>query len=268
MSRARTRAGAYPPVAPMELELLTVNLWGLPWPLARERRARKHRFREHLARAPYDVVGIQELWWPWRRTLELGSLVVPEGRRDSGLALAGRLAPRDVRVEHFDEGSGPDRLKRKGALRASVETPAGDVLSLWVVHLQAGRGNAAIRARQVRQLLEPLTDERRPLVLMGDFNFYESCVEDRDSAERLAAAGLADAALALACTDPTYHAASNRYLRRRPRLAHRFDRLYLRGGGGVRVEPLAAEVLRLAPDPVSDHHPLRVRVRLSRADRG
>jgi endonuclease/exonuclease/phosphatase family metal-dependent hydrolase len=251
----------------MELDLLTVNLWGLPWPFARERLARKRRFREHLAGAPYDVVGIQELWWPWRRTLELGSLVLPEGRRDSGLALAGRLAPRDVRVEHFDEGAGPDRLKRKGALRASVETPAGDTLSLWVVHLQAGRGHAAIRARQVRQLLEPLADERRPLVLMGDFNFYEGSAEDRDSAERLAAAGLADAALALACADPTYHAASNRYLRRRRRLAHRFDRVYLRGGGGVQVEPLAAEVLRLAPDPVSDHHPLRVRVRLSRAAR-
>jgi endonuclease/exonuclease/phosphatase family metal-dependent hydrolase len=247
----------------MELDLLTVNLWGLPWPFARERRARKRRFSEHLARASYDVIGIQELWWPWRGALELSSLVVPGSSRDSGLALAGRLAARDVRVEHFDEGAGPDRLKRKGVLRASLETPAGDALALWVVHLQAGRRHGAIRARQVRQLLDSQAGERRPLVLMGDFNFYEGSQEDRTSAERLAAAGLADAALALACAEPTYHAETNRYLRAR-RHAHRFDRVYLRHGEGLRLRPLAAEVLRLRPHPVSDHHPLRVRVRLSR----
>jgi endonuclease/exonuclease/phosphatase family metal-dependent hydrolase len=247
----------------MDLDFLTVNLWGLPWPFARERRARKRRFAEHLAGAAYDVIGIQELWWPWRRTLALSSLVVPGSPRDSGLALAGRLVARDVRVEPFAEGAGPDRLKRKGVLRAGLVTPTGDALALWVVHLQAGRRHAALRARQVRQLLDRQARERRALVVMGDFNFYEGSPEDRDSAQRLADAGLVDAALALACAEPTYHAETNRYLRAR-RLAHRFDRVYLRHGEALRLRPLAAEVLRLRPHPVSDHHPLRVRVRLTR----
>jgi endonuclease/exonuclease/phosphatase family metal-dependent hydrolase len=247
----------------MELDLLTVNLWGLPWPFARERRVRKRRFSEHLAAASYDVIGIQELWWPWRGALRLPSLRVPASPRDSGLALAGRLAARELRVEPFDEGTGADRLKRKGVLRARLATPEGDELALWVVHLQAGRRHGAIRARQVRRILELQAGERGPLVVMGDFNFYEAAREDRESAERLAAAGLVDAALALACAEPTYHTETNRYLRAR-RLAHRFDRVYLRHGEGLRLRPLAAEVLRLAPHPVSDHHPLRVRVRLSR----
>jgi endonuclease/exonuclease/phosphatase family metal-dependent hydrolase len=247
----------------MDLDILTVNLWGLPWPLTRDRHARKRRFKEHLARRAYDLVGIQELWWPWRRTLALASLALPRTRRDSGLALAGRLPVRDeVRVRHFRHGGGVDRLKRKGALRASVEMPSGDLLSVCVAHLQAGRRYAAVRARQLRQLLDHLDVERRPVALMGDFNFHDECEEDRRGAEHLRSAGFADAALALAQAEPTYHAASNAYLRPRHR-AHRFDRVYLRDGGGLRLRPLKAEVVHLRPRPVSDHHPLRVRVRVS-----
>jgi endonuclease/exonuclease/phosphatase family metal-dependent hydrolase len=245
-----------------ELDLLTANLWGLPWPVARERRARKHRFAEHLTRWTYDLVGIQELWWPWRRSLRLSSLTIPRTSRDSGLALAGRLPIRDaVRVEHFRRGVGVDRLKRKGTLRASVETASGE-LSVCVAHLQAERRHAAVRARQLQQLLDQLAAERRPVVLMGDFNLHDDCEEDRRSAERVRAAGFADAALELARAEPTYHSASNPYVRN-PREAHRFDRVYLRDGSGLRLRPLQAEVVRLNPRPVSDHHPLRVRVRVS-----
>jgi endonuclease/exonuclease/phosphatase family metal-dependent hydrolase len=246
---------------PSDLDVLTVNLWGLPWPVSRERRVRKRRLAVHLARRVYDIVGIQELWWPWRRTLELASLVLPETRRDSGLALAGRLPSLGAAVEHFEHGAGIDRLKRKGVLRANVEAPGGEPLSVWVVHLQAGRRHAAVRTRQVDALAASLAREPRPVVLMGDFNFHEGCAEDRRSAERLLAGGLADAALALEREHPTYHARSNRYARRDG--AHRFDRVYLRDGAGLRLRPLAADVLDLGPHAVSDHHPLRVRVRIS-----
>jgi endonuclease/exonuclease/phosphatase family metal-dependent hydrolase len=42
----------------------------------------------------------------------------------------------------------------------------------------------------------------------------------------------------------------------------RFDRVYLRDAPGLRLHPLEAEVVR-GGRPLSDHHPLRVRVRLS-----
>jgi endonuclease/exonuclease/phosphatase family metal-dependent hydrolase len=246
---------------PSELDLLTVNLWGLPWPAAQTRRVRKRRLAAHLARRLYDIVGIQELWWPWRRTLRLASLVVPETRRDSGLALAGTLRGRDARVEHFRHGAGIDRLKSKGVLRARVEARGGEPLSVWVVHLQAGARHAGVRSRQVGELLGMLAPERSPLVLMGDFNFHEGCEEDRRSAERLHSAGLEDAALALGRAEPTYHSGSNPYAR--GGRAHRFDRVYLRDGSGVRLCALAADVLDLRPHPVSDHHPLRVRLRVT-----
>jgi endonuclease/exonuclease/phosphatase family metal-dependent hydrolase len=97
---------------------------------------------------------------------------------------------------------------------------------------------------------------------MGDFNFHEDQAQDQRSAERLHAAGFADAALELAQVEPTYHSASNPYVRG-PEEVQRFDRVYLKGGSGLQVEPLQAEVVRLDPQPVSDHHPLRVRVRIT-----
>jgi len=46
----------------------------------------------------------------------------------------------------------------------------------------------------------------------------------------------------------------------RRRCAERFDRVYVRDGGGVQLEPTEAEVVRVGPRPLSDHHPLRVRL--------
>jgi endonuclease/exonuclease/phosphatase family metal-dependent hydrolase len=247
---------------PTELDVATVNLWGLPWPAARARRERKRRFAQHLLERAYDVVGIQELWWPWHRSLALASLRLPRSRRDSGLAVAARLPVReDPSVTHFRHRSGPDRLKRKGVLRARVETEAG-ALALCVVHLQAGRRGAAVRQRQVAELLAGAAREPGPLLLLGDFNFHEASREDARSDAALAAAGFEDAALALGRPEPTYDSPSNPYVRFRPQ-SHRFDRVYLRHGGGVRLEPLDAEVVRVRPLPVSDHHPLRVRVRVA-----
>jgi len=243
-----------------DLDLLTVNLWGLPWPAARQRRTRKRRFFEHLRDRSYDLVGIQELWWPWRRAATRIPLLVPKSRRDSGLALAGRLRVGESRVEHFDHHGGVDRLKRKGVLRASAQSPSGADLSVAVVHLQAGRRHGLLRSRQLEQLLRGLESEGRPVVLMGDFNFYAGVAEDERSARRLDSAGFADAALALGRCEATF-VSSNPYVSGRER-SERFDRVYLRDGSDVELRPLETEVVE-TERPLSDHHPLRVRARVS-----
>jgi len=241
----------------MLLDLLTVNLWGLPWPLAIDRHARKRRFREHVLGAAYDLIGIQELWWPWRRALELESLVLPASRRDCGLALAGRMRMRmAARVHHFRHHAGPDRLKRKGVMTTRVENDDGLELTVHVTHLQAGRRRGWVRARQVEDILEVVDKERGPAVLMGDFNFHDGNTDDHQSCECLASAGLEDAAGG-AGTRPTF-TSRNRYVRHRE-CAERFDRVFLQSGAGIRLHPVKVEVLdRMTP--LSDHHPLRARV--------
>jgi len=246
----------------LRLDVLTMNLWGLPWPLARDRRARKRRFLDHLLGSSYDIVGIQELWWPWRAAFQLESLLLPESQRDSGLALAGRLrALHRPRVQHFHAGNGIDRLKRKGVMTARVQPQTGgEELSVHVTHLQAGPRKGEVRARQVDELLELAAADPGPAIIMGDFNFHAGDPADEKAIERLVGEGFTDAVPHDAETDPTYDS-SNRYVRRRS-CAERFDRVFLKSGRGTRLVAKAARVLNDLAHPFSDHHPLHVCVQV------
>jgi endonuclease/exonuclease/phosphatase family metal-dependent hydrolase len=240
------------------LDLLTVNLWGLPWPLAREHARRKRLFRDYLAGAAYHLVAIQELWRPWHRALELERIVLGRSRGDSGLALTGTLdIDGEASVRHFRSHAGADRLKRKGLLSARVTCGRMARLAVHVTHLQAGARHGAVRARQIDEILRHTSSDGAASILMGDFNFYDGNADDRASCARLRAAGFADAAAADARS--TYCSA-NPYARRRD-CNQRFDRIFLRDGGGVRLRTRHAEVLDSVA-PFSDHHPLRVRVQV------
>ena len=77
------------PVA--ELSVASINIWGLSWPIAKQR-GQRMRALDSLALDSYDVVGMQEVWRgayrriPWRERIQR-----PTDRGDSGLALTGRL---------------------------------------------------------------------------------------------------------------------------------------------------------------------------------
>ena len=246
----------------MLLDVLTMNLWGLPWPLARDRRVRKRRFLDHLLGTSYDIVGIQELWWPWRTAFQLESLLLPESQRDSGLALAGRLqAAQRPQVHHFRAGTGIDRLKRKGIMTARVGLGNDrEEMAVHVTHLQAGPGKGEIRARQVDELLALVASDSAPAMVMGDFNFHDGEPADEKAIERLAAEGFEDAAPSGGEHQPTY-VSTNPYVRRH-RCAERFDRVFLRSGRGTRLAAKAARVLNDLTSPFSDHHPLHVCVQV------
>jgi endonuclease/exonuclease/phosphatase family metal-dependent hydrolase len=246
----------------LRLDVLTMNLWGLPWPLARDRRARKRRFLDHLLGTSYDIVGIQELWWPWRAAFQLESLLLPESQRDSGLARAGRLrASHRPSVHHFRVGNGIDRLKRKGVMTARVAPQSGgEEISVHVTHLQAGPRKGEVRARQVDELLELVTRDCGPAIVMGDFNFHAGDAVDERAIARLASAGLEDAVPDGNETRPTYES-TNPYVRRQ-RCAERFDRVFLKSGRGTRLVAKAARVLNDLAHPFSDHHPLHVCVQI------
>ena len=71
------------------LDILTLNVWGLPWPLSRKRGLRMKRIRACLADRQDDLVGVQELWGGTHRALP--QLRRGSGSGDSGLAIGGRL---------------------------------------------------------------------------------------------------------------------------------------------------------------------------------
>jgi len=249
------------PVGGTELDVLCTNLWGLAWPLSRDRRERLPLIHQAQDFDGYDLVAVQELWRGARRRVDGPWVGPPRGSGDSGLALAGRLAgDASLWLEPFDQSVGIERLKRKGILVAEVPVE-GLEQPLWVfvTHFQAGDPYGRVRGSKAAQLADLRAAHTGPALVLGDFNWHRDNPEDQRSEGLLVGAGLRDVAVVLDRPEPTY-VATNPYAWP---AAHgeRFDRVYVRDGAGVVITPLEIEVLH-DPEPLSDHQPVRVRVRV------
>lgn len=231
----------------VDLSVLTYNVWGLPSPIASDRRGRLPRIASWLDERSYDIAGLQEIWRSAVRLLPLPS--VRDARRgDSGLALVTPHPVQDSAQHTFSAERGFDRFKAKGMLSASIEVD-GTPVEVGVTHLQAGGGarNAQVRAAQVEELLS-WTDTDQPVVLMGDFNLYEGEAIDDQTRQRLEDSGFVDVAATAGATRGTY-----------PGRSDRFDRIYVRSGSRHCLTSQAAEVLQLE---LSDHRPVEATVEL------
>lgn len=229
------------------LEVLTYNTWGLPQPIARDRKERMPGIARMVREEDADLVGLQEVWRGALRFLDL-ELLRTEEAGDSGLAL---VTPHPVhwqRAVAFEDAWGVDGMKEKGALASRVELPALGETTVVVTHLQAGRSGPAARARgqQVDALLSLTSDQEHPAILVGDFNLHEKDPIDRRSAERLAAAGWVDVAEQSASLAPTH------------RNGERFDRILVRPG---RQRCLSPEKVDVPDSDLSDHLPVRAQLK-------
>jgi len=262
------------------LDLMTLNTWGFRWPLARHRKARFARIREHLNVTSYDVVALQELWGGARATLGdtgmawAGLEGQTERRKrmvDSGLGFKVRRGlERSVEavkslVRSFKRHTSWDRVKHKGIF--GVELAVDNIGPVTVVntHLQANRGAARVRRTQLDEILEAVDAISTPLILCGDFNLFDVDHEDRAGHRSLVGAGFHDASVTIDRPDATY-------LQKNPYVGgsqdERFDRIYLRDGTchGQRVH-LVAESVRVIVDhgaPMSDHEAVAARIKLVR----
>lgn len=223
---------------PPILDVMTLNVWGLPWPFARERARRFARLARHFAERSYHLIGVQEAFWP--RRIGIPGLRYGPGWPDSGLAVGGSLASSaELDLLRFERGAGSDRLAGKGVLRGRL----GETL-FGVTHLQAG-AQPRVRLHQIEQLVHWFRGGE-PAVLLGDFNLEP---DERDAEAALRAAGFRDVA-----TGPTW-------VPRNPftgaRAAHRFDRVWTRGPFRVRSAEVMCRVW-------SDHQPVHVSLELVR----
>lgn len=241
------------------IDLLTFNVWGLPWPLARHRRRRFEGILGHLAAREDHVVGLQEVWGGAHR--QLPGLRRGRQARDAGLALGSAL-PVDGEpvVQHFRRAQGTDCFKAKGVMAAELGLSEVGAVQVLVTHLQAHARYAATRGHQVDEILERASTHL-PVLLLGDFNFHDGEPDDQHAHERLLAEGFVDAAERVRATHPTW-TPENCYAR----AGHgpqRFDRIYVRGS--TRVAAVVDDLTVLQPEtPLSDHHPVHARVHLER----
>ncbi|MCA9495055.1 MAG: endonuclease/exonuclease/phosphatase family protein [Myxococcales bacterium] len=219
--------------------MATLNAWGLPAPVAADRRGRLPRIARWVEERGYDLAGLQELWHGALRLFDAPGLTLPNQEHDSGLALVTPHPVVSQRTLTFEAERGFDAWKAKGVLVAEVDAGAPEPLVVGVTHLQAGGSAraAAVRELQVDELLAALP-EGRPTVLMGDFNLYEGQPADQATHQRLVDAGFVDVGEDQGAVGGTY-----------PGLPDRFDRIWVRAGSHCLVADRAAVV-----DPqLSDH---------------
>jgi len=176
------------------LRAVTFNAWALPITIPSQRKRRRlARLPAALRALDADIIVLQEMFDVRARDRLLRQLCPPynctadarQTRRilgllpsdaTGGLLLLSRLPLSGARfIPHpGDVGSKPDeRLGRKGAMIAHVETPAGRV-TVFAVHLYAGtrQKDSMVRMAQLAPLLEALEEEANggPVILAGDIN--------------------------------------------------------------------------------------------------
>lgn len=235
-----------------EFTVATLNTWGLPSPVASDRRGRLPLIANWLTERSYDVAGLEELWHGARRWFLLTDLVFPVQRGDSGLAIVTDWPVNRTVTHPFVAERGFDGWKAKGLLAAEVLVDETAVM-FGVTHLQAGGGarNAAVRAAQVQEILTALDESNDdvPVVLLGDFNLYDNVAADDRTRSVLEDAGFVDVASATGTLGGTY-----------PGLPHRFDRVFVRQTDRTSIVPERSAILAKG---FSDHHALEATLRIT-----
>jgi len=232
------RAAVVPASAPhaaapttQQLAIETLNVFGLPWPLAPDARARCERIAAHLAVGGGDVVALQEVW----SDDVSAPFAMPDFHRArcecpvgmcgaSGLMTLSRHPIRRAETRFFASEGGIERLVSKGALRTIVALPDGE-LDVWNLHLQSGVADVATRSAQVDELLAWLRTDAATTrcAVLGDFN----CAPGEPEFARLLA-GLRELGFVHASPRlPTYDAGSNALAEPEP--AREIDHVFVRG---------------------------------------
>ncbi len=241
----------------MRLRLVTLNVWGLPWPVGREVALRMQAIGTQLPRLEADLIALQEVWTRGAR-----DALASAGRRaglphvwhnqaatrGSGLLVLSRLPVTRTHFEAYHLGGRPERIWEgdyhggKGFALLEIETPAGPV-TLVDTHLHAQYtddahdGSFPYRVGQVVQLAARLAPIRNPILAAGDFNLRE----DRPEYRILTGlSGLADAAVTLDHRqDSVRPDTANRARGTLP--GARIDYVFTRSGAGLRAVPHAIE---------------------------
>jgi endonuclease/exonuclease/phosphatase family metal-dependent hydrolase len=133
------------------------------------------------------------------------------------LSLASRLPVVATGGHVYGHAAQEDALAAKGVLHARLADGAGEVIDVFVTHLQSGAEHGAVRRHQIEELASfvrgKVNGTAHPVLVLGDFNVRGSGVDRQDSdsdyrflVRRLSAAvaprRVSDAWLATHAADP------------------------------------------------------------------
>ncbi len=245
----------------MTFRALTLNVWGLPWPVGRDVAARMAAIGAHLPDIDADLIACQEVW-----TSEARELLVAAGRRagyeygwhnesarsGSGLLVLAKLPLRDIRFTPYTLNGLPQRVQHsdyfggKGFVRFTLETAAGP-LTVLNTHLHAryvGKPEEdeylGHRIAQVVEIAAATVREPGPVLLLGDFNMRAA---EPEYEIFTGLTGAVDVAASLGDPRPTV-LAENAYRSARGDVSpHRLDYAFVREGETRSLRPVGADVV-------------------------
>jgi endonuclease/exonuclease/phosphatase family metal-dependent hydrolase len=102
------------------------------------------------------------------------------------LALASRLPIVAAGGHVYEHAAEEDALAAKGVLHARLGRGPGELIDVFVTHLQAGDEHGAVRRRQIEELTrfirETVDGAADPILVLGDFNVRGTLVDRQDPA--------------------------------------------------------------------------------------
>ncbi len=282
------------PVEEAELRLLSLNIWGVPFPVSKPFHRRRDTVVDFIEESDPDAVLMQEAFKNWVNLRWLREALGGEhhfvraedeqgrkvARKDSGLVTVhrGEEPPEGHRNEllelcckNYDEV-----LADKGVQRFDLLADNGVTVPVFNLHLIAGDVGFRREPRQqqvVQMLGEMVQQTEGPAVLVGDFNLAPptpaDCTEDAlasapewrldcETEALIRDAGFRDVAVELASAGGS--TLQSTYADGEAR----YDRVYVRDGAEVCLEPVDLTVHthlvdgEEKPKRLSDHKPLLV----------
>jgi endonuclease/exonuclease/phosphatase family metal-dependent hydrolase len=186
------------------------------------------------------------------------------------LALASRLPIVATGSHVYEHAAEEDALAAKGMLHARLARGRGEVIDVFVTHLQAGDEHGAVRRRQIEELArfirQTVDGAAHPILVLGDFNVRGALVDQQDPAsdyrflQRTLGAAVApplvDAWLATHAADPDAGSGTKPRLRADGTLRtheERIDYVFL---AGTDAAPRAMRLDFFASDLIVDGEPV------------
>jgi sphingomyelin phosphodiesterase 2 len=244
------------------LSLVTLNVWALPFGIARRTSERLREIGERMRRWDADVLLLQEAWTDAARE-GLAAAARASGRTHvfdpgGGLLVASHLPFEAAEFRPYALAGIATHLHRgdyqggKGFARVRVRTAVGP-LELVNTHLHAqyepdgADAYLGHRTGQAVELAAALGEPALPLVAAGDFNTSEGRPEYR---VLTGLAGLRDAGVELDRREPTSGS------------GERIDLVFARDAAGTAARPVALERISVQGE-LSDHAGLAAEIELA-----
>lgn len=257
-----------------ELKILTYNVWGLPGPLTKDRKARFERLGATLN--AYDIVTLQETFSDDIEILKQSSGFAHHARMDnggllrlgSGLYTLSRFPIIKTDFMAFKKCTVADCLARKGVMMARIDHPTIGPIDVYTTHFQAENLPVAqqIRLEEGNRVLQELLHKNRsnyPVIITGDFNASADSPEYADLFARLP---LYDIFHEVHPDQAGYTSAAGNPYKGADKKSARIDYIFALQKPGIKITPLEAAVTHQQPVDgfmLSDHYGVSATLRIT-----